>query len=245
MDNIELTQQGECLRTAYHEIIEQYIKEATSMSADLKNLLDRGVYNGAFSNPEGILISGCNPSFRGEDEKDLPCNLLCKCTGSYWNPFVRIANSFSENMVGHFDVLPLRHTDQRKFLKIVPTDLKVKLIAKFEEIIEDYLRPRLIIHTNKSTGYLWGTDKDHPWMGYELLPIVIDDELSIKGKLYRIIGYSNNSNRIMKSGKTNACGLIGTYLFITTFQRRTPRGKRISVEDVHYLWDEFATSKSK
>ena len=242
MDNIELIQQGECLRAAYHEIIEQYIKEATSMSPDLKNLLDRGVYNGAFSNPEGIVISGCNPSDKGEDEKDLPCNQLCKCTGSYWNPYVRIANSFPENMVGHFDVFPLRYTVQNKFLNIIPTDLKVRLIAKFEEIIEDYLRPRLIIHTNKSTGNLWGTDKDHPWMGYELLPIDIDNELSVKGKLYRIVGYCYNPDRIMKSGKTNTCGLIGTYLFITTFYQRTPREKRISVEEVHYLWNEFATS---
>ena len=245
MDNIELIQQGECLRAEYHEIIEQYKLESTSMSPDLKKLLDCGVYNGAFSNPEGIVITGCNPSYHGEDEKDLPCNLLSKCTGRYWIPYVRIANSFSENMVGHFDVFPLRYTDQDKFLKIVPTELKVSLIAKFEEIIEDYLRPRLIIHTNKSTGYLWGTDKDHPWMGYELLPVDIEDELSVKGKLYRIVGYSNNPNRIKKSGETYTCGLIGTYLFITSFYQRTPREKRISVEDFHYLWNEIAIPKSK
>lgn len=245
MDNIELIQQGECLRAEYHEIIDQYKLESTSMSPDLKKLLDRGVYNGAFSNPEGIVITGCNPSYHGEDEKDLPCNLLSKCTGRYWIPYVRIANSFPENMVGHFDVFPLRYTDQDKFLKIVPTELKVSLIAKFEDLIEDYLRPRLIIHTNKSTGYLWGTDKVHPWMGYELLPVEVEDTLSIKGKLYRIVGYNDTPYRIPKCGNNSMCGIIGTYLFITTFQQRTPQEKKINADDIHLLWNEYAYSSSK
>lgn len=245
MDNIELIQQGVCLRAAYHEIIERYKTEATTMSPELIELLERGVYNGAFCNPDGIVITGCNPSDQGEDEKNLPCNLLSQCTGGYWIPYVRIANSFPENMVGHFDVFPLRHSTQKQILKIVPTELKVRLIAKFEEIIEDYLCPRLIIHTNKSTGYLWGTDKVHPWMGYELLPIEIEDTLSNKGTLYRIVGCNDCSDRIRKSGNNRVCGIIGTYLFITTFQRRTPIEKKLNVDDVHLLWNEYASSSSK
>lgn len=245
MDNIELIHHGESLRAAYHEIIEQYKRETPSMSLELKELLNRGVYNGAFSNADGILITGCNPSYHEESEIDLPCNLLSQCTGRYWSPYVRIANSFPENMVGHFDVLPLRHKYQDKFLKIVPTGLKVRLIAKFEEIIEDHLRPRLIIHTNRSTGYLWGTDKAHPWMGYELLTVPVEDKLAYKGQLYRIIGYSHNQNRIRKSGNNNICGIFGTYLFVTTFQQRTPSEKRIDLDDVHLLWNEFVSASTK
>lgn len=45
-------------------------------------------------------------------------------------------------------------------------------------------------------GYKSQTDDGHPWIGYKLLPVEIDNELTTKRKLYRIIGYSNNSDNI-------------------------------------------------
>lgn len=238
MSESELRTQGESLRHAYHQLIECYTKENTNMTQELKELLSRGVYNGAFSNSGGILVCGINPSYDNKEENDLPYNLLTECTGKYWKPYVEIANRFPENMVGYLDLFPLRFTYEKDFLKIVPTDLKAKLIAKFEEVIEDTLRPKLIVYTNKSTSYLWGTDEAHPWMGYKLTPIEIEESLSAKGCLYRIAGYQNHPERIKKSGiETSNSNLIGSYLFITGFYQYAKN--KITADDIQLLWNEY------
>lgn len=245
MNEKELRQLGESLRCTYHKLIEQYEKENTNISQELKELLAHGVYNGAFSNPEGILICGINPSYDNKEEKDLPYNLLTECTGRYWKPYVEMANCFPENMVGYLDIFPLRATDEKGFLRIVPTDLKAMLVAKFEEIIENSLRPKLIVYTNKSTSYLWGTDEAHPWMGYKLLPIETEDSLSAKGCLYRIVGYQDHPERINKSGiKTNNSNLIGSYLFITSFYQYAKKETKITADDIKLLWNEYALAKT-
>lgn len=240
MNENELRKHGESLRQAYHQLIECYTKEHTNMSQELKDLLSHGVYNGAFSNPEGILICGINPSYDNKEENKLPYNLLTECTGKYWKPYVEIANRFPKNMVGYLDLFPLRVTKQRDLLRIVPIDLKAKFIAKFEEVIEDPLRPKLIIYTNKSTSYLWGTDEAHPWMGYKLSSIEIKGDLSAKGKLYRIEGYNKHSERIGKSNLETACSLNGSYLFITSFYQYAKKETKITADDIQLLWNDYA-----
>ena len=223
-------------------ILEEYRTEHPNMDSSLCDILSRGVYNGTLCKYGGILISGINPSYDGKAEKELPCNRLTECIGKYWKPYVEIANSFSEDMVGYLDVFPLRCTREADLLKTVPMDLKVSLIRKFMQVVEEYIRPNLIIYTNKSTGYLWGTDELHPWMGYKLLPIKKDERLSVKGNLYRIIGRQNSAACIYSEETRNKCNLVGSYLFITNFYQYAKKEAKLTVCDVKTLWNEYALS---
>ena len=231
---------GKKLRIDYHVILEEYRTGHPDMDSSLCDILSRGVYNGALSKHGGILISGINPSNDEKPEKELPCNRLTECIGKYWKPYVEIANSFSEDMVGYLDVFPLRCTKEADLLKIVPIDLKVSLIRKFMQVVEEYIRPNLIIYTNKSTGYLWGTDESHPWMGYKLLPIRTDKRLSVKGNLYRIIGRQHSAACIYPEVTHNKCNLVGCYLFITNFYQYAKKEAKLTVGDVKTLWNEYA-----
>ena len=233
---------GKKLRSDYHVILEEYRTGHLNIDASLCDILSRGVYNGELCKHGGILISGINPSYDGKAEGELPCNRLTECTGKYWKLYVEIANSFSEDMVGYLDVFPLRCTKEADLLKIVPVDLKVSLIQKFMQVVEVYIRPNLIIYTNKSTGYLWGTDESHPWMGYKLLPIKTDERLSAKGDLYRIIGRQNSASCIYPEETRNKCSLVGRYIFITNFYQYTKKGLKLTADDVMVLWDEYALS---
>lgn len=134
---------GKKLRSDYHVILEEYRTGHPNIDACLCDILSRGVYNGELCKHGGILISGINPSYDGKAEGELPCNRLTECTGKYWKPYVEIANSFSEDMVGYLDVFPLRCTKEADLLKIVPVDLKVSLIQKFMQVVEVYIRPTL------------------------------------------------------------------------------------------------------
>ena len=233
---------GKKLRTDYHVILEKYRTKHPNMDSCLCDILSRGVYNGALCKHGGVLISGINPSYDGKAEGELPCNRLTECTGKYWKPYVEIANRFSEDMVGYLDVFPLRCTKQAELLKAVPVDLKVSLIQKFMQVVEEYIRPNLIIYTNKSTGYLWGTDESHPWMGYKLLPIKMDERLSAKGNLYRIIGRQDSAACIYPEETRNKCTLVGSYIFITNFYQYAKKEVKLTADDVMMLWDEYALS---
>lgn len=233
---------GNKLRSDYHVILEEYITGHPNMDTSLCDILSHGVYNGALGKQGGILISGINPSYDGKAEKELPCNRLVECTGKYWKPYVEIASSFSEDMVGYLDVFPLRCTKEADLLKTVPVDLKVSLIRKFMKVVEEYIRPNLILYTNKSTGYLWGTDESHPWMGYKLLLIKTDEWLSVKGNLYRIIGRQDSAACIYPEDTHNKCNLVGCYLFITNFYQYAKKEAKQTADDVKMLWNKYALS---
>ncbi|WP_302814424.1 hypothetical protein [Leyella stercorea] len=233
---------GKILRSDYHVILEEYMTGHPNMDSNLCTILSRGVYNGTLCKQGGILISGINPSYDGKTEEELPCNRLAECTGKYWKPYVEIANSFSEDMVGYLDVFPLRCTKEADLLKTVPVDLKVRLIQKFMKVVEEYIRPNLIIYTNKSTRYLWGTDELHPWMGYKLLPIKTGERLSVKGNLYRIIGRQDSAACIYPEDIHNKCNLVGCYLFITNFYQYAKKEAKLTADDVKALWNVYALS---
>jgi hypothetical protein len=181
----------------------------------------------------------------------LPANLLQECVGDrHWRPYVDIAASFPECTVGYLDLFPIRESDQRKFEKIVPRELKVELLKTSVKAISK-MAPALIIHTNKTSAFYWGTDTKHPWLGLRLIPIEITDKkLSGKGTLYRIAGRTGAPESICLD-EADVRGLEGCYLFVTSFTR--PRKetkeafdqKRLNADDVHFLWEEFARNTRK
>lgn len=239
--------QGKSLRMNYHVAIENYKKNNPDISPKLKDILDRGVYCGAGSEESGILFAGINPSYKGENAHDLPCNTLLECdpNDTYWKPYVEIAKKYRKNFVGYIDLFPLRITEQKIFQsdRVVPRNLKARLLEIIMHAIEA-TAPSLIIYTNK-TPFYWGTDEKHPWMGYRMIEVETDKALKAKGTLYKIVGITDKPDRIGGKDRYYYGALNGCYLFATSFQQYTKREEKLTYNDVNKLWYEYAYHNAK
>lgn len=176
---------------------------------------------------KGILLSGINPSYPKE-EKAVYCSFN-ECSGRYWSRWNKNLRYYkSNNTAGYIDLFPLRVSKQKKeFEKYVPLELKAELLRVTQTEIER-LKPQLIIHANKTSSFYYGTDPEHPWMGYDLQQVELPIELKGKGVLYRIKGLLNNANRI-NFETLHQTGLVGTYLFVCKMQNR------LKEEDIGYI----------
>lgn len=229
-------------RAAYHLAINNWKTKYEHIDERLANILARGLWLPAQNPAEGILLTGINPSYdNNPKESDVPITFN-DCKGRYWNPLKKIVQPFiDKSMVAYIDLFPLRVTKQlHEFEKHVPLELKAEILRVTQCEIER-LRPRLIIHANTTSSFYWGTDAEHPWMGYQLSFVETNAELNAKGKLYHIQGLQETGKRILSSGKTN---LTGSYLFICPYQSggrsRLTKDKKLTEVDILHLWDEYA-----
>ena len=134
----------------------------------------------------------------------------------------------------------MRVTKQlHEFEKNVPISLKAAILEVSQREIER-IRPLLIIHANSTSAFYWEIDTEHPWMGYQLAPIEMPAELTVKGKLFKIEGLQHSDKIICKKDTTR---LIGTYLFICPYQSgglsRLSKDRKLTEEDVLRLWNEY------
>lgn len=234
-------------------IIDKYIKVITdwqkqigesNISNELKGILDRGLWMCGNNPQNGIIISGINPSFNPKIPREYNDMPFALCSGRYWNPLKKLVGEFLKTgNVGYIDLFPLRVSKQkREFEKYVPIDLKAAILRVTQNEIEQ-LVPRLIIYANSTTRYYWGTDTEHPWMGYQLIEIPLPSSLQGKGSLYRINGILNSEQKILPLTDT---ALRGSYLFICPFQSggrcRIPSERKLVEEDIKQLW-EIANKK--
>ena len=198
---------------------------------ELAKILRRGFWF-CLDNPIcGILLSGVNPSFNGE-EKAMPIPFQ-KCSGRYWNPWKSNLASYD---AGYIDLFPLRVTKQKhEFEKYVPLELKAEILRVTQRELER-LQPHLIIHANKSSAFYYGTNPDAPWMGYDLERVELPGRLGEKGTLYRINGLLNDDRRINygDDGKTK---LEGTHLFVCSMQIRLKSEERIHPDEINQLYE--------
>ena len=215
---------------------EWWMKENPYLVDNLNKILRRGFWL-CSNNPTGeILLSGVNPSFDGR-EKAEPCPFR-ECTGRYWNLWTKIilAEYIAQKKVGYIDLFPLRVTkQQREFEEFVPLELKAELLRVTQFELER-LRPKLIIHANKTSSFYYGTDPESPWMGYDLEKVEVPGEIGQKGTLYRIKGLMDDKRRINydEIRKTNL-----EYLFVCRMQSRLKSAERIHREDIKQLCDHL------
>lgn len=205
--------------------------ENPHLVGNLNEILRRGLWL-CSNNPTGeILLSGVNPSFDGR-EKVEPCP-FSECTGRYWNLWIK---NFAQYKAGYIDLFPLRVTKQQhEFEKFVPLELKAELLRVTQFELER-LRPKLIIHANKTSSFYYGTDPESPWMGYDLEKEDVPGEIGQKGTLYRIKGLLEDKRRINydEIRKTNL-----EYLFVCRMQSRLKLAERIRQEDIRQLCDHI------
>lgn len=145
------------------------------------------------------------------------------------------------------DLLPIHITDENEVKSIFFTSddsperkFISKLVMTTQNFIED-LRPKLIIHSNVGSSFLWGLNKDTGWMGYTLQPISLRTEISsgrivhtkTKKSLFKITGVSEKS--FIKT--TN---LTGSYLLVDYQVARLEfKEKSLKHEDVLNIWNEL------
>lgn len=229
----------EKLINAYNEAInvwensqkEKWSKENPHINDNLNKILIRGFWICSGNPVDGILLSGVNPSNDGK-EKAEPCPFK-DCSGRYWNFWTSL---FSQNKakVGYIDLFPLRVTkQQREFEKYVPLELKAELLRVTQFELER-LRPKLIIHANKTSSFYYGTDPESPWMGYDLEKEAISEGIGLKGTLYRVNGLLEDKRRI-NYDKIHETKL--KYLFVCRMQSRLKSEERIHQEDIKQLFE--------
>lgn len=200
---------------------------------ELEEILKRGFWL-CINNPiYGIMLSGVNPSFNGE-EKAIPIPFR-ECSGRYWNPWKR---NLAHYTAGYIDLFPLRVTKQKhEFEKYVPLELKAEILRVTQRELER-LKPQLIIHANKSSAFYYGTNPDTPWMGYDLERVELLGRLGEKGTLYRINGLLNDERRINYGDDGNTI-LKGKHLFVCSMQSRLISEERIHQDEINQLCEHL------
>lgn len=196
---------------------------------------------------ESILWTSINPSGTPNiPQKNDPFNLIWDNldeSQAYWKLLKKKVAPIME-FCGHMDLLPIHIGLEKKlhsllFSKdsIAERKLAVNLLCASQEMIE-YLQPKLIVHSNSTSRFLWGTEinKGIYWLGYileEVSGFELDCWKTGKGcrKLYQIKGLHPESINNKKT--TN---LSGTYLLIDYQVGTRMATKSIGIEDVKNLW---------
>lgn len=195
-----------------------------------------------------LLITGINPSFRDgsdtmgscflETEKCIDKETWKRANGrywdNYWGPIRKMLEEGNVNLIDKFDYLDIFHfreQDQKKLSKEIlknNADAGLRFIAEelkiTQHIIEDIIKPKLIVVKNAESWAYWGKLPAFVWMGYEY-------ELVKKydcGELCVIKGLKDSEERIARDefSNENTC-MKGKYvLFAKHINQYTKREMR-------------------
>ena len=203
-----------------------------------------------------VLITGINPSYReniddiknanthGSVRYNLDVEVWKKRNNrkwdNYWGPLRKMLVDGGIDLTDKFDYLDLFHFREKDQNKLHKEILKYADGEKFlidelnltQHIIEENIKPKLIVVKNKETWAYWGylyKKKGWVWMGYEFEEI----EDYACGKLCRIKGLLPK-DRIAPEIKETY--LIGTYvLFAKHINQFTSRNERPTAQLLNEL----------
>ena len=163
---------------------------------------------------------------------------------TYFGPMYKMLYSDNINLLDRFDYLDIFHfreQDQSKLSKEIlkrgkeDNESGIQFIADelnlTQHIIEDFIRPRLILVKNKESWAYWGKQKDDGliWMGYEFAKI--KDYISGELELYMITGLLNSDKRIAQEFNSENTCLKGCYvLFAKHINQYVTKEKRPTAE---------------
>jgi len=210
-----------------------------------------------------LLITGMNPSFRkGEEDKNNPkdhgdarINFLPKTwkerNNKYWDTYfgpmrkMLVDDENGIDLMNRFDYLDIFHfkeRNQKVLSQQIVNKSEGKEFAKKElyltqHIIEDMIKPKLILVKNKESWAYWGKmkDKNLIWMGYDFEKIR-DYQC---GELFKIVGLLDSKDRIAQDITNENTCLKGTYvLFSEHITQYTSRNERPSAVLLNELLEE-------
>ena len=195
---------------------------------NIRKILSRGLVGSVNCGTIPFLLTGINPSYDEKSPINWPDDMKPFCfklatseTGNkYWtnkrNQFGKLCDEMA-----YLDLFPIRETHQKNgFEKAFKTenDFRGSIIGITQRIIEENIKPKLIVNANRGSLYYWGikaksmigidsNDYINPWMGYKVERIVpnqfvdmpqcmLKDDRLILFPLYRIVGFVDSSKRI-------------------------------------------------
>lgn len=157
-----------------------------------------------------LLIIGINPSF-GKTENDIrteykhtfPCFEVLKKSQNITKYWKRIFSFIPPNIkCEHIDLFTIRNTEQKKINEIginnLGLDFLVKHIWITQQMIENVIKPKLIIVANRGAGAYFGKNPKYTWIGYDLESYYIKGLEAInspkeEGELCSIKGFKKNA----------------------------------------------------
>lgn len=210
-----------------------------------KVIKERGFNYSINQEQKDILITGINPSFRKGDQNGNMCfdfKIIAKDTkyDTYWTSLKKLVVNEDIDLIDNtacLDIFYFRERDQKFLTKnILSNSAGLSFVAEqlnlTQHIIEDVIKPKVIIVKNKESAAYWGkyADKGIIWMGYELEFL----EDTFFGELYKIKGLINSTQRISPEIKqTNIENSL--ILFTVHINQYTKREKRPTPSFINQL----------
>lgn len=163
-----------------------------------------------------ILIVGFNPSFVEDDNTTFEYPLP-EPTGNYWRAVNSMIHSDSLSLrhrATYLDLFSFRETHQAVGEKEIVYNTQlfgyvVEQVSLIQNVIEEVIKPRLIIVKNKGAWVYFGLNPQFVWMGYQYQFV---EEIAC-GKVYKITGFQASSDRINNNRPTS--NIVGSYVIFT------------------------------
>src|SRR5690606_15114769 len=214
-----------------------------------KFIKERGFCYSINDSQKDILITGINPSFRDNEEEkscsfgfDIQLEFQNTKHDNYWSSLKKMLYDNEVNIdlrtnTAYLDIFYFREKDQNILRReILPNQKGIQFVADqinlTQHIVEEIIKPRVIIVKNKESSAYWGklVDKGIIWMGYDLEFI----ENTITGELFRIKGLINSQERIAPEIKSS--NIENTLvLFTQHINQYTKREKRPTAKFIKEL----------
>lgn len=209
---------------------------------------ERGFDYSENTEQKDILITGFNPSFNPLESKNKHFNfsdfVYKRVSNSrYWQPIIKMIYSDDIDLradTAYLDLFYFREKEEAFFKKSIlntPNGIRfvIDQLNLTQHIIEDIVKPKVIIVKNKESSAYWGKlakDKGIIWMGYELEPL----ESLVCGELFRITGLLDSKERIAPEiTNTNLKNTL--VLFTVHINQYTKKEKKPTVQLLKSLLD--------
>lgn len=211
---------------------------------------ERGFDYSKNTEQKDILITGFNPSFNPQESINKHFNFsdfVNKRVSNtrYWQPLIKMIcadNIDLREETAYLDLFYFREKEQAFFKKsILKTPNGIRFVIDqlnlTQHIIEDVVKPKVIIVKNKESAAYWGKcskDKGIIWMGYELEPL----ESLVCGELFRITGLLDSTERTAPEiTNTNLKNTL--ILFTVHINQFTKKEKKPTVQLIKSLLDRY------
>lgn len=201
-----------------------------------------------------ILITGINPSFNPVEPinksfnfSDIVFDHVPKT--QYWQPLKKMiydADIDLREKTAYSDMFYFREKEQsflNKYIFSNPNGIKfiVDQVNLTQHIIEDVIKPKIIIVANKESAAYWGklANEGIIWMGYQLEHI----QNMVCGELFKITGLINSTERIAPEF-TNTNLENSLVLFTQHINQYTANEKRPKAITIKTLLDYYNATEN-
>lgn len=198
--------------------LQQRYNEMWAKYGGLHEIMSRGYAACETLESKSILIVGFNPSYGGSSENQmyrLPIE-----TSGYWGNVLKMIweprkHVNLTNKAAYIDMFAFRETHQDIANKEIIQNPKlfpyvVEQISFTQELIENIIKPQIIVIKNQGAWAFWGKLPQFTWMGYKFEHI----EDTPHGELCRIRGFRKDNDRI--NSQITKSNIDGAYVLFTT-----------------------------